>query len=85
MQDLFYANGHQESVEEVMPNSAITKDDWIRQALAMPGCSISTCDKCGNRRHGFGLLLTAQFKCLWCLADERFAKTEIDVDDFARI
>lgn len=68
-----------------MANSVTTKDTWIMQALYMPGCFISTCNKCGNRRHGFGSLLTGQFKCLWCLADAQFAKPKLDVDDFARI
>ena len=68
-----------------MPNSVITKDDWIMQALYTPGCYISTCDKCGNCRQGFASPLTAQFKCVWCLADERFAKSKLNVDDFARI
>lgn len=68
-----------------MPSQIMTKEDWIIQAFHLPGCFRNKCDKCGRTYFGFGSMLTAQFKCLYCLADERFAKPKLDVDDFARI
>lgn len=47
---------------------------------------VDKCCKCGSARHGCYCLLDMTFKCIVCIAEEKFPDApKLDLDDFAKI
>jgi len=86
---------HREAVVRDIANKRV---EFVERGLNIPGLSYNRCSKCGRMYWGVSCIADLSFKCLICLAEERYPEPaddgedirpspppKLDLDDFARI